>query len=95
MEIKLPVREFDVHIADYAHVMECESIELRGTPALQLGYDCSGGSEVTQAYVHSFIPVAEYNRGHVAPVVQLLRKGEGIAVPNGYISVSKIQPFQK
>lgn len=94
LEIKLPVREYDVHIADYAHVMECKSIEYRGTPALQLGYDCNSGSEVTQAYVHSFIPVVKYKRGHVAPVVQVLRLGEGVAVPNRYIEVSKLQPFQ-
>ncbi|MFW5437158.1 hypothetical protein [Paenibacillus apiarius] len=92
LEIKLPVREYDVHIADYAHVMECKSIE--GTPALQFGYDCNSGSEVTQAYVHSFIPVVKYKRGHVAPVVQVLRLGEGVAVPNRYIEVSKLQPFQ-
>ncbi|MGM1047002.1 MAG: hypothetical protein ACQEXX_12760 [Bacillota bacterium] len=94
LEIKLPVGDFNIYIADYAHVLECKSADIRGKTELNLEYDCSSGIEVTQAYVNSYIPEKEYNSGHVAPIVQVLRKGEGIVVPSKYISVSKVQPLK-
>ena len=60
---------------------------------MNLGTDCRTGHETTQAYVHSYVPAADYVGGHVAPVVHAIRKGEGIAVPRGYIRVAAIQPL--
>ena len=51
------------------------------------------GHETGQAYVHSFISATEYKGGHVAPVMQVVREEEGIAIPRAYISISEVQPL--
>ena len=93
LRIEVP-RDFPgLYVADYAHVLECKHVSRRGRPALDLGYDCGTGHETTQAYVHSFIPAADYKEGHVAPVMQVVREGEGIAIPGEYVSISDVQPL--
>lgn len=93
LRIEVP-RDFPgLYVADYAHNLECKHIERRGRPALGLGYDCRTGHEATQAYVHSYTPMGKYKGGHVAPVVQAVREGEGIAIPSEYITIADAQPL--
>lgn len=61
---------------------------------LALGYDCQTGHETTQAYVHSYVPSSQYVGGHIAPLVQVLRKGQGVAIPIANISISHHQPLK-
>lgn len=87
LQIEIPKGFSSIYIADYAHILECKFIDKKEGSSLNLGYDCSSGKEVTQAYVHSYIPADNYKGGHIAPVVQLTREGSGIIIPNKYISV--------
>lgn len=72
-------------MGDYAHVLECKYNKYRGTSPLGLGYDMSNGREASQAYVNSYVPAISYKCKHIAPVVQVICKGKGIAVPNEYL----------
>jgi hypothetical protein len=93
LRIEVPIGYAGLYVADYAHTLECKHIDRRGFPALDLGYDCTNGQECSKAYLHSFVPLPEYRGGHVAPVVQMLRHGPGIAIPNRYITVADRQPL--
>ncbi|MFC5464140.1 hypothetical protein [Lederbergia graminis] len=93
LRIEIPVEFANDYIADYAHILECKHLGMKGTSPLQLGYDCSTGYETTQGYVNSYIEVKDYKGGHIAPVVQFLRKHQGVTVPSKYINISEIQPF--
>lgn len=93
LEVAIPVDEFLIAVADYAHILHCKQDTGAGT-GLPLGYDCRDGREPTQAYVNSYIPITKYDGGHGCPVVQVMRKGEGLAIPNRCIRISKMQPLQ-
>ncbi|ADK15308.1 hypothetical protein [Clostridium ljungdahlii] len=93
LRVELPMNFSGLYIADYAHILDCKHTNLRGTSPLDLGYDISNGHEATQAYVNSYIPVKKYEGKHMAPVIQIIRKEKGIAVPNKYLSVCKLQPI--
>lgn len=93
LKIELP-KDFDgLYVGDYAHVLECKYNKYRGTSPLGLGYDMSNSREASQAYVNSYVPAISYKCKHIAPVVQVICKGKGIAVPNEYLSICKIQPL--
>jgi hypothetical protein len=95
LRIEVPDDFPDLYVADAAHNFECKHLDRRGRAALQLGYDCSTGHEVCTAEVNSYIPLTEYNGGHVAPNVKVLRRGEGIAIPREHISVAAVQPLRQ
>lgn len=92
LEISLPMADFPIYIADYAHILECKMIEEEKGIGIGFEYDCSNGRECTQAYVNSYIDIHEYIDQHHAPIVQVVRLGEGIAIPSEFIEISKIQP---
>jgi hypothetical protein len=94
LEINVPNEFMELYVADYAHNLEAKHFSIRGSMPLNLGYDCSTGKEVTQAYVNSYIPVQEYQNRHIAPVMQALRKGQGIAIPREYIGIASQQPLK-
>lgn len=94
LEVVLPVDEFLIAVADYAHILFCKQKETGESAGLPLEYDCRNGRESTQAYVNSYIPVKEFVGGHICPVVQVMRKGEGLAIPNRCIRIAKRQPLQ-
>jgi len=85
--IEVPEDFPGLYVADAAHNFECKHLARRQQPALNLGYDCSTGHEVCTAEINSYIVLAEYRGGHVAPNVKALRRGEGIAIPREHISV--------
>jgi hypothetical protein len=93
LRIEVPLTFQDLYIADYAHILECKHFKHRGIAPLNLGYDCRTGHEVTRAYVHSYIRALDYVGGHVAPVVQAVRKDTGIAIPCKYIHIAELQPM--
>ena len=94
LRIEIPVDFQNVYIADYAHILECKHLDARGTSPLELGYKCNTGHETTQAYINSYVSIESYKGGHIAPVVQILRKDKGITVPSKYIKISNIQPLK-
>ena len=75
LRVEIPLDFPGIYIADYAHILECKYFNENGNSSLGLGYQCQTGYEVTQAYVNSYIPIKDYKGGHIAPVVQVLRKG--------------------
>ena len=81
-------------MADFAHNLECAYFHRRGQSTLGLGYNCTNGREATKAYLHSYVPLAGYRGGHVAPVFKVVRHGPGIAVPSRYITVADTQPWR-
>ena len=95
LRVELP-RDFPgVYVADYAHALEGKHVSRRGRPALGLGYDTDTGREVCRSEANSYIRVAEYRGGHVAPSVKMTRRGEGLAVPAQYIAISDVQPLRE
>jgi hypothetical protein len=93
LRIELPEDFPNLYVADAAHNFECKHILRRGKPALNLNYDCNTGREVCTAEVNSYIPLTQYRGGHVAPNVKALRQGEGIVIPQEFISISTVQPL--
>ncbi|GBF75139.1 hypothetical protein PA598K_03524 [Paenibacillus sp. 598K] len=93
LQVALPPDFPGLYVADFAHILECKYAEQHGSGPLGLGYDCSNGQHPTQGYVHSYIPLASYRGGHVAPVVQAVRRKSGIAIPNQYLSICSRQPL--
>jgi hypothetical protein len=87
LRIEVPADFPGMYVADYAHMLECKHASQRGRPALGLGYDCSDGRDCTRAYVNSFVPIGAYTGGHLAPVVQIVRQGPGLALPAQYLSL--------
>lgn len=76
LRIEVPLDFPGIYIADYAHLLECKYLHKHGNYPSSLGYGCQTGHEATQAYINSYIPIQEYKGGHIAPVVQVLRKGK-------------------
>lgn len=95
LRIAVPKDFPGLYVSDYAHHLECKHWNLNGSTPLNLGYDCSTGQQVTQAYVNSYIEAVEYKGGHLAPLMQCVRKGQGIVIPNRYITISQFQPFHQ
>ncbi len=93
LRVELPNSYESLFIADYAHNLEANHLSLRGLAPLNLGYDYSTGKEVTQAYVNSYIPVTKYKNDHIAPVMQAIRKGQGIVIPAECITLALEQPL--
>jgi hypothetical protein len=93
LRIEVPIDFPGLYVADYAHSLECKHMERSGHAVLGLGYDCTTGQECSKAYLHSYVPLAEYRGGHVAPVVQMIRRGAGIVVPSRLITVADQQPL--
>ncbi|MCJ8010788.1 hypothetical protein MUG84_03395 [Paenibacillus sp. KQZ6P-2] len=94
LEVTIPIDKFNIYISDYSHILECKTLEYSSKKGIPLGYDCSNGRECTQAYVNSYIPIQDYSGQHHAPIVQVLRKGEGIAIPKKYIMICELQPLK-
>ena len=94
LRVEVPHSFPGLYVMEHAHAMECKHATRRDHPVLNLGYDCSTGREVTKAIAHSYIPVAEYSGGHICPGLRVVRKGEGIAIPQKYIRVADQQPMQ-
>ncbi|GAC1642906.1 MAG: hypothetical protein NVS9B11_11840 [Candidatus Dormibacteraceae bacterium] len=93
LRIELPVGFPGLYVADFAHTLECAHLQRHGRSALGLGYDCRNGVEATTAYLHSYVPIEDYEGGHVAPVVTIVRRGQGIAVPSHFVSIATAQPL--
>lgn len=93
LRIEVPLDFLGLYIVDHAHTFECKHHNRRGASVLNLGYDCRTGHEVVRAFTHSYILASKYTGGHVAPGLQAIRKGEGIAIPKMYVSVSMYQPL--
>ncbi|MEK3731740.1 hypothetical protein MKX64_04730 [Paenibacillus sp. FSL M8-0334] len=93
LQVALPKDFPGLYVADFAHVLECKYAEQYGSGPLGLGYDCSNGQHPTQGYVNSYVPLASYKGGHVAPVVQVVRRESGIAIPNQNLSICSMQPL--
>lgn len=94
LQITLPTTFFnDLYVADAAHNFECKYQTRRGASALKLGYDCQTGKEVCKAETNSYIPITNYQGGHVAPNVKITQHGSGIAVAPQYITVCNMQPL--
>ena len=94
LRVELPATFPGLYVADFAHNLECAHLSRRGRASLGLGYDCTNGREATLAYLHSYVPLAEYQGGHVAPVVKVVRHGPGIAVPSPFITLAAVQPWR-
>ena len=92
LEISVPVHAFQIYIADYAHILECKRLQENKGTGVGFGYDCRDGKECTQAYVDSYVELNDYRNQHHAPIVQVVRRGEGIVIPHHYIKVSASQP---
>lgn len=93
--IEVPATFPGLYVADAAHNFDCKHQDRRGRSALGLGYDCRTGEEVCRAEIYSYVPLPQYQGGHVAPNVKVVRQGEGIAVPSVCISLAIIQPRWK
>ncbi|MFU1796478.1 hypothetical protein ACM1RC_21645 [Paenibacillus azoreducens] len=93
LRIEVPYNYKGLFIADYAHVLEGKHLNERGSTPLNLGYDCSTGREVTQAYVNSYVSANQYKNNYIAPVMQAIRKGQGIVIPVEYITLATEQPL--
>ena len=87
LRVCVPLDFAGLYVADFAHSLECKYHERHGRFPMELGYDCRTGREVTQAYVHSYIPLGEYGGGHVAPIVEAAREGSGVVVPSRFIKI--------
>lgn len=94
LRVEVPNSYEGLFIADYAHNLEANHLSLRGSAPLNLGYDYSTGKEVTQAYVNSYVPVTKYKNDHIAPVMQAIRKGQGIVFPVECITLALEQPLR-
>ncbi|MBI4630246.1 MAG: hypothetical protein HY740_00725 [Chloroflexi bacterium] len=95
LRITIPPDFPGVYVADMAHNFDCKHQQRRGHSVLNLGYDCLTGKEVTMAEANSYIPIGEYRGGHILPNVKATRCGEGIVIPNQYISVCETQPLRE
>ncbi|GIO95934.1 hypothetical protein J14TS5_10200 [Paenibacillus lautus] len=93
LRIEVPYNCKGFFIADYAHVLEEKHLNERGAAPLNLGYDCSTGREITQAYVNSYVSANQYRNTHIAPVMQAIRKGQDIVIPVEYITIATEQPL--
>ena len=92
LKVEVP-RDFPgVYVVDYAHMLDWQIGRRRPEP-LGLGY--AEEEECKKAYVHSYIPMLEYQKGHVAPIVHVLRKGKGIVIPNKYLEIANEQPLRE
>ena len=87
LRVCVPLDFVGLYAADFAHTLECKYHNRKGRFPLGLGYDCRTGREVTHGYVNSCIPLGEYVGGHVAPIVEVTRKGPGLAVPSRFIEI--------
>ncbi|MDQ6669284.1 MAG: hypothetical protein M3069_00700 [Chloroflexota bacterium] len=94
VRIELPVGFPGLYVADFAHPLECLHHERRGRAPLGLGYDCGTGHDSMLAYLHSYVPLPEYDGGHLAPVVHVLRSGPGVVIPGPAIHVADQQPLR-
>ncbi len=92
LRITVPSDFPGLYVADCAHGFECKHLARRGHTVLGLGYDCRTGHEVSQALVNSYVPIQEYRGGHITPIVEMTRRGEGIVIPRDYISIADVQP---
>jgi hypothetical protein len=92
LEISIPKNACQIYVADYAHILECKSLSRMGIAPLNLGYNCINGKEVVVADVNSYVEIGKYRGDHVAPVVKIVRKGEGIADKSEWIAIANDQP---
>jgi len=83
------------YVADCAHKLQRRHYQDTGERVLPRQYDLSGPDDVRQAYVNSYVPIEDYNGGHVAPVCQLVLDAPGIAVPPGRIAVCRQHPLRR
>lgn len=95
LRIEVPASLPGLYVADAAHNFECKHQERRGHSTLGLSYNCQTGEEVCRAEIYSYMPLQQYQGGHVAPNVKVVRQGEGIAIPQRWISLPPTQPLWK
>jgi len=94
LRVELPLIALQsVYVADYAHKMEIRHFQESGLRILKRNYDLRSPDDIRQAYVLSYTPIADYTGGFVAPVVQFLNEGPGIAIPPSCISLHTKQPL--
>ena len=94
LRVEVP-RDFPgLYVADYGHMLELKHLSRRDRLVLNLGYDATTGHEVVRSGTNSYVPVAEYRGGHLAPEVKATRRGQGIVVPAKYIEVCDVQPLR-
>ena len=75
-------------MSDFAFYLEYHHFVRKGTFPLGLCLNREYKSkEIVRAYINSFVPAEKYSGGHVAPVLNILRKDEGIAIPSRFLSV--------
>ena len=94
LRISLPPGFPGIYVVEMAHNLECKYVNTYGRLALGLGYDCRTGHEVMRAEANSYIPIDQYQGGHILPNVKATRLGEGVAVPNEYLAVCEAQPLR-
>ena len=94
LRVEVPRNFPGLYVFDNAHNFEAYHVNRRGTPVLDIGYDCRTGHEVMRAQMHSYVSALEYRGGHVAPSIQAVRKGQGVAVPQEYVTVDELQPLR-
>ncbi len=94
LRITLPPDFPGVYVAEMAHNFDCKYADEYGRSALNLGYDCRTGAEVTVAEANSYVPLSAYQGGHVLPNVKATRLGEGVVIPWELIEVCEQQPLR-
>ena len=93
LRIEVPADFPGLYMADLAHAFEVRYFQLHGSAPLDLGYNTETGHEAMLAVVHSYIPLADYRGGYVAPNVKATRIDPGIVIPNEFVSICQQQPF--
>lgn len=73
LRIEVPPDFPNLYVADTTHNFECKHLERRERVALDLDYDCRTGHESCKAEINSYIPLLQYNGGHVAPNIKVIR----------------------
>ena len=90
LEINVPKHFDELYVAEFAHALEIKHTLQMGGPALWMDYSDELDSRLGAL---SLMPLSTYRGQYLAPVVKILRRGAGIAVPGKYIRVSDVQPF--
>ena len=94
LRVEVPLDFPGLYVRDYALQMESLCFRKQGREVLGLGFDHRTYKEESRATLHSYIPVAQYIGGHIAPVFTVVHQGSGIAIPHEFISICAAQPLQ-
>ncbi|MGC4192407.1 MAG: hypothetical protein QM589_14750 [Thermomicrobiales bacterium] len=88
LAVTLPEDFPGLWVFDYAFAMECKAATRHGHAPLGLGFDCANGRECVLAMARSRIPLATYQGGHIAPIIECFASTTGIAIPSRYITIA-------